>query len=197
MVQVMSTTSKVVSFESTASKPSPSPPWWRYVTLDVVLKILGNSVFHPWISLCFYLCLASIHKHREPLAWYTLWWTAFLAVVETAIWVDHRVTYGPSRKVEWDKEVAVVTGGGSGLGRVLAEMLVRKGCKVAVWDVRPPDEEALEAMERWDLVWHQVDVGDEQQVKEATEKVVDEVRYDWFIFAPGDGVTIERQCQVS
>jgi len=26
---------------------------------------------------------------------------------------------------------------------------------------------------------------------------VDEVRYDWFIFAPGDGVTIERQCQVS
>ncbi len=147
------------------------------MTLDMLLKILGNSIFHPWISLCFYLCLASVHKHREPLAQYTLWWTAALAVAETALWLDRRVSEGAARAVDWESEVAIVTGGGSGLGRVLAEMLLRKGCRVAIWDVRPPDEEAVEAMERYDLVWKQIDVTDGDQVKKAAKEVVDEVSY--------------------
>ena len=43
-------------------------------------------------------------------------------------------------------EVAVITGGGSGLGRCLVEMLLAKGAKVAVLDIREPD---VEMMERW------------------------------------------------
>ncbi len=173
----------MVSAPSTSKLPASSngltrpKPWHRHVTLDVLLVILANSVFHPWITLVFYLCLASIHRHREPLAYYTLYYTAFLAVVEGAGWINHRVTHGRHRKVEWENEVVVITGGGgSGLGRVLAETALRKGAKVAVLDVKGPDEEAEEEMERWDLIWETVDVGRELEVKRAVDRIVDEVR---------------------
>ena len=125
--------------------------------------------------MVFYLCLASVHKHREPLAYYTLCYTALLAVVEVCIWANHRITYGPHRKVDWENEVIVITGGGTGLGRVLSQMFLRKGAKVAVLDVRQPDEEATEEMERWDLQWEVVDVSSKEQVEGAIRKVVDQV----------------------
>ncbi|EXJ81568.1 hypothetical protein A1O1_07632 [Capronia coronata CBS 617.96] len=159
---------------------SPSPlarpkPWYRHITLDLLLQILANSVFHPWITLIFYLCLASIHKHREPMAYYTLYYTAFLAVVEMSGWINHRITYGRHRRVEWEKEVAVITGGGSGLGRVLAQMFLRKGAKVAILDVKEPDAQVEEEMERWDLIWVKVDVGGLEDVRMAVDRVIDEL----------------------
>ena len=147
------------------------------------MLILANSVFHPYISFIFYLCIAAMHKHREPIAYYTLWYTAFLGVVEVAVWANQRFTYGRHRKVEWENEVVVITGGGSGLGRVLAEMLLRKGVRVAVLDVREPDEEARETMERWDLVWEVVDVSKMEDVKAAVERIVTEVRLVFYLRA--------------
>ena len=163
---------------SPSSKASTQPkPWYKYITLDILLLILANSIFHPWIAIVFYLCLASIHKHKTPLAFYTLWYTAFLAIIELSMYINHRVTYGKYRKVSWEDEVVVITGGAQGLGRVIAEMVMRKGGKVAVLDVRAPDREAEEEMERWDLVWEVVDVYDEEKVKEAVERVVSEVSF--------------------
>jgi hypothetical protein len=167
-------TSKLPSATSTAHL-TPKP-WYKHVTLDLLLLILANSIFHPWITLVFYLCLASIHKHKTPLAFYTLYYTAGLAVVELSIWLNHRVTYGKHRAVNWEDEVVVITGGAQGLGRTLAEMVLRKGGKVAVLDVREVDEGAREEMERWDFLWERVDVADEVQVREAVERVVQEVR---------------------
>lgn len=159
---------------STSHQTQPKP-WYRHITLDLLLLILANSIFHPWITLVFYLCLASVHKHREPLAYYTLYYTAFLAIVEISIWINHRIIYGKHRKVEWEDEVVVITGGGSGLGRVIAEMVLRKGAKVAVLDIKNPGAEAEEEMERWDLIWQTVDVAKEEEVKKAVATVVDEV----------------------
>ncbi|KIW62517.1 hypothetical protein PV04_10684 [Phialophora macrospora] len=165
--------SKLPSATSPAQlKPKP---WYQHVTLDLLLLILANSIFHPWITLVFYLCLASVHKHKTPLAYYTLYYTAALAVVELSLWVNHRVTYGKHRAVNWEDEVVVITGGAQGLGRTLAEMVMRKGAKVAVLDVREVDEGAREEMERWDFVWERVDVADEVQVRGAVERVVQEL----------------------
>jgi hypothetical protein len=77
--------------------------------------------------------------------------------------------------VKWEDEVVVITGGGGGLGRVLGEMFMRKGAKVAVLDVKGPDGSAEEEMERWDFVWEVCDVSDEGSVKKAVQTVVDEV----------------------
>ena len=173
----------MVSAPSTSKSPTQPKPWYRVITLDLLLLILANSVFHPYISFIFYLCIAAMHKHREPIAYYTLWYTAFLGVVEVAGWANQRFTYGRHRKVEWENEVVVITGGGSGLGRVLAEMLLRKGVRVAVLDVREPDEEARETMERWDLVWEVVDVSKMEDVKAAVERIVTEVRLVFYLRA--------------
>jgi hypothetical protein len=172
MVSRLSTSKLPASSSPTLSKPKP---WYRYVNLDLFVRILANSVFHPYIIFIFYLTQAALHVHREPLAYYTLCYAAFLGVLEVAVNINHRLTYGKHRKVDWEKEVVVITGGASGLGRVLAEMIVRKGGKVAILDVKDRDEEAEDAMERWDLVWEKCDVAKESEVKEAVEKIVDDV----------------------
>ena len=44
------------------------------------------------------------------------------------------------RRWDWKKEVAVVTGGCSGIGEVVVKGLMKKGVKVAVIDIQPlPD----------------------------------------------------------
>jgi hypothetical protein len=171
---VKPSTQKLPASSQAGSHIAPKP-FHKHITLDLLLLILANSIFHPWITLVFYLCLASIHKHKTALAFYTLCYTGFLAVVELSIWANHRITYGKYRKVNWEDEVVVITGGGSGLGRTVAEMVMRKGGKVAVLDVLEADEVAQEEMERWDLVWEKVDVRDAEAVKKAMEKIVDEV----------------------
>lgn len=128
-----------------------------------------------------------MHKHRQPLAHYTLYYTALLAVVEMGVWLDHRVAYGRPRKVDWEKEVVVITGGGSGLGRVVAEMLARRGVKVAVLDVKEPDEEAKDAMESEDLIWEVCDVSRAEDVRTAARRIQDKVCIlgSWLDFALG------------
>ncbi|RMZ80019.1 hypothetical protein DV738_g3033, partial [Chaetothyriales sp. CBS 135597] len=136
------------------------------------VRVLARSIFHPAIVLIFYLCIAAMHKHRQPFAFYTLYWAAFLAVLEVLGWLNHRLTYGAPRTVKWDDEVVVVTGGAGGLGRVLADSLARRRVKVAILDVRPADGEARELMESADLVWELCDVARPDHVVRAVDAVV-------------------------
>ncbi|RMD39775.1 hypothetical protein DV735_g5357, partial [Chaetothyriales sp. CBS 134920] len=128
------------------------------------------------IVLIFYLCIAAMHKHRQPFAFYTLYWAAFLAALEVLGWLNHRLAYGPPRprpRQSWDNEVVVITGGARGLGRVLAESLARRGVKVAILDLAPADGEACDLMDSADLVWHVCDVARPEQVARALALVVD------------------------
>ncbi|KAK5053281.1 hypothetical protein LTR84_002255 [Exophiala bonariae] len=172
MVTAPSTSKLPTSSSPTLGQPKP---WYRYVNLDLLVRILVNSVFHPYIIFIFYLTQAALHVHREPLAYYTLCYAALLGVLEIGANINHRLTYGKHREVKWEKEVVIITGGGSGLGRVLAEMIMRKGGKVAILDVKGADEVAEDAMERWDLVWEKCDVAKESEVKEAVDRIVDDL----------------------
>ena len=59
--------------------------------------------------------------------------------------------------MKWEKEVVVITGGGSGLGRLIAEVLGRRGVAVAVLDVREPEGGGVEEEEEgWR--WYRCDV---------------------------------------
>jgi NAD(P)-dependent dehydrogenase (short-subunit alcohol dehydrogenase family) len=66
-------------------------------------------------------------------------------------------------------QVAVITGGASGIGRSVAERLISEGALVSVWDI---SESALDAL--GSTVTHkvQVDQSDEEAVRRATEKTV-------------------------
>ena len=150
-------------------------PWYHHLTLDLLTHVLSRSVFHPAIVLIFWLCLCGMHKHRSPTAFYTLYYAAFLATVDCLMWVNHRIAYGKPRKVEWEKEVVIVTGGGRGLGRVIVESLVRRGVKVGVLDVKERDEGVEELVEGFDLVWERCDVGDGEEVGKAMGRIAEEV----------------------
>lgn len=121
-------------------------PWYNHLTLDLFIYITSRSVFHPAIVLIFYLCIAAVppHHHRHPLAAPTLYYASFLLFIRLLGLLNHRITYGPARKVDWEEEVVVITGGATGLGRCLVDMLLimKKGVKVAVLDVQEADETA-------------------------------------------------------
>lgn len=70
---------------------------------------------------------------------------------------------------------AVVTGGASGIGRLVAERLARQGCRVAIWDLDPDRVEQaaaeLRAATGGRVVGHACDVGDRAAVERAAEQV--------------------------
>jgi NAD(P)-dependent dehydrogenase (short-subunit alcohol dehydrogenase family) len=67
----------------------------------------------------------------------------------------------PLSEFRLDGEVAVVTGGANGLGKVVADAFAAVGARVAVFDLAPTGGDG-----------YKVDVGDEAQVKAAFEDVV-------------------------
>lgn len=72
--------------------------------------------------------------------------------------------------------VAVVTGGGSGIGRVTAERLAARGCHLALVDVSPSGLEESAALVRQAGVTvstHVADVSDADRVGELPEEVLD------------------------
>ena len=129
-----------------AQSSNTTRPWQSYITLDLLLQILSKSIFHPAIVLIFWLCLASVppHHHRHPLANPTLYYASFLFFLRILGLLNHKLTYGSPRKLDWDSEVIVITGGGGGLGRTIAELLLIKhrNAKVAIIDVKEADEQA-------------------------------------------------------
>lgn len=75
-------------------------------------------------------------------------------------------------------KVALITGGGRGIGREIALACAREGADIAVWDVNPADAEKtcadIEALGRKTL-WQQVDVTDIAKVEEGINKILDKL----------------------
>jgi NAD(P)-dependent dehydrogenase (short-subunit alcohol dehydrogenase family) len=115
-----------------------------------------------------------MHRHRTPVAHYTLYWAFFLLVVAALRWLNYRITQGKPRTLDWENEVVVVTGGGSGLGRVIAEMYAMRGVSTAILDIKEADPEAIDVIDgaNGSLQWFSCDVSD----KDGVNAVIDEIR---------------------
>lgn len=172
-----------ITVRSVLPPQSKQKPWHSYITLDLVLYVLSRSIFHPAIVLIFWLCLASVppHHHRHPLGNPTLYYASFLFFIRFLGLLNHRFTYGPARKIVWDEEVVIITGGATGLGRTLMEMLLIKhrGVKVAVIDVQEPDETIRAWMKvggefEGRLWWGCIDIRNSAAVKIISGRIKDE-----------------------
>ncbi|PNS14996.1 hypothetical protein CAC42_2225 [Sphaceloma murrayae] len=84
--------------------------------------------------------------------------------------LDKRIAWGSPRELDWDEEVVVITGGSSGLGRVLADIYAMRGVSVAVLDVRPYYEKATEQADGA-VHFYNVDVGDENAIQEVGARI--------------------------
>lgn len=72
------------------------------------------------------------------------------------------------------EQVAIVTGGGSGLGREASLLFAQEGATVAVWDINAEQgEETVKLIQArgGSAQFYQVDVGDEKKVRETVEQV--------------------------
>jgi 2-hydroxycyclohexanecarboxyl-CoA dehydrogenase len=79
-------------------------------------------------------------------------------------------------------KVAIVTGGGQGIGRALSLRLAEEGCKVAIFDLSQAagDETAALAPDSM-IKTYVVDVGDHDAVKAAVDKVEAEIGPIWVL----------------
>lgn len=149
--------------------PSP-PPWYHPVTIDLLVHVLRKSILHPFIACLVPVSLRAIaHPADSPLYIASCVWAALVIACHLLQKLNLRVAYGAPREVDWDHEVVVITGGGSGLGRVLAETWGMRGASVAVLDVREPTDQLA------GCTFYQCDVGDAQAVEGVAARIMEDV----------------------
>jgi hypothetical protein len=139
-----------------------SKAWQRHITIDLLSHVLRNSLFHPFVAWLIPLCQRALGAPYESFEFRA---TCAYASVISLLWIlsyiNVRVAYGPPREVNWDEEVVVITGGASGLGKILAQTYGMRGASVAVLDVQKPgkESEGLAGVE-----FYECDVGDAEAV---------------------------------
>lgn len=148
-------------------------PWHAHLTIDLFATVLSRSVFHPFIAWLIPLCLRAVSAPYESTQFIA---TSVYASLVTLVWVlsvvNKRMAYGLPREVDWDEEIVVVTGGASGLGRIIAETYSMRGASVAVLDVVQPTEE-IEGQAA--IKNYLCDVGDEAAVQVAAKQIEKDV----------------------
>ena len=151
-------------------------PWHAHITIDLLAHVLARSIFHPFIAWLIPLCLRSLsYPTSHPHFQYTCFYAALVSLLALLGKLNNRLAWGPTRKLDWEREVVVITGGASGLGKVIAEMYGMRGVSVAVLDVRVPEEkERSEALEH--VRFYKCDVASLEDVRRARGEIEEDVR---------------------
>ena len=151
----------------------PTQPWYSAVTIDLFVKVLKNSVFHPFVASLVPLCLrAAETPWTQPAMINSICWAAFICIIWALGPLNDRIAYGPPREVDHEEETIVITGGASGLGRCIAETYAIQGAAVAVLDVKPVKMANFNA----GVKYYECDIGDRSAVKKVWAKIVEDVR---------------------
>ncbi|KAL6796082.1 hypothetical protein GGI42DRAFT_331875 [Trichoderma sp. SZMC 28013] len=142
------------------SRPPQHDSWFAPLSVDLILKVLNITIFHPFICWLIPLCLrAQTTKWEAPPMVGAIAWAIFISIMWIASAVNQRIAHGVPREVDLGEEVIVVTGGASGLGMLVAEVYGMRGASVAVLDVNE-----MENGEARGVTFYKCDVSDKEQV---------------------------------
>jgi hypothetical protein len=149
--------------------------WHDHLTIDVFIKVLNRTFLHPFIAWVIVLCLrAQVTPLDHPSFIIATGWACFLTVLAVLRLTNERIAYGLPREVDLSREVIVVTGGGSGLGQLIAQIYGMRGVSVAVLDVKEVGE-----VEGWGelsgVEYYQCDVGDRKAVELTAKRIETDV----------------------
>ncbi|OLN92233.1 Short-chain dehydrogenase/reductase family 16C member 6-like protein 1 [Colletotrichum chlorophyti] len=148
----------------------PRPPqrdsWFAPLSVDLFVKVFKITFFHPFVSWIIPLCFrAQAVPWDAPQMLGAIAWATFITLCWMANIINQRIAYGLPRDVDLSEEVIVITGGGSGLGLLIAEVYGMRGATVAVLDVND-----MENGEARGVTFYKCDVTDKAQLaKVATE----------------------------
>lgn len=159
---------------SVYSRPPQRDSWFAPLSVDLILKVLNITIFHPFICWLIPLCLrAQTTKWEAPPMIAAFAWAIFISLCWIAGAANQFVAHGRPREVDLSEEVIVVTGGASGLGMLIAEVYGMRGASVAVLDVNQ-----MEHTEARGVTYYKCDVSDKAQVAKAAVEIEKDVSID-------------------
>ncbi|KAF2704416.1 NAD(P)-binding protein [Pleomassaria siparia CBS 279.74] len=148
-------------------------PWYHYLTIDIIWKVLGYTLFHPWTSWILVLCLRAQLTPYEALEMkISMAWALAMSTIGVFNIISERVAYGRAREVDLSEEVIVITGGVEGLGGLLAETYGMRSANVAVLDTK---EISNEEGEEKGILYYKCDVSDAKQVEAVAAEIVEDL----------------------
>ena len=147
-------------------------PWHNYLTIDLLLKVANTTILHPFVA---WMIPLSLRAQAYPVTHITYRVSFAYALSLTILFflstLNNRLAHGIPRQVDLAEEVIVITGGASGLGRMIADFYAMRGATVAVLDVQDVNlEEEIRGVS-----YYRCDVGNAAQVESVSKKIVADV----------------------
>ena len=151
----------------------PDEPWHHYLTIDVIWRVLGYTLFHPWTSWILVLCLrAQLTPYEAIEMKIAMAWALAMSVIGIFNLFSDRIAYGSPREVDLSEEVIVITGGVEGLGGLLAETYGMRSANVAVLDTKEVSDEEGEEK---GILYYKCDVSDAAQVEAVAKEIIEDL----------------------
>jgi len=144
-------------------------------TLDSVASVLGQTVFSPYLAAIPVVLLTSGWKSETLPKWAVYCFAVSLLRLVKHYSLLHRSQgslFSRPTPVDWSKQVVVVTGGASGVGRLLATTLAARNARVAVLDVSPRPPAAADDEP---IAYYKCDVSKWEEVEAVAKTIREEV----------------------
>ncbi|KAI9370199.1 hypothetical protein BJX61DRAFT_106707 [Aspergillus egyptiacus] len=166
-------TKRIFTTPSQSTTTAPPQQWHAHLTFDLIVKVLSRSILHPFIAWIIVLCLrAQATPYSHPVFITASAYATFLTLLDIAFMISDRIAFGADRHVDLSEEVIVITGGASGLGRLIAQIYGLRGVSVAVLDVAGEEDVRTKGWEEVGGVeYYQCDIGVREQVERAAERI--------------------------
>ncbi|KAI8321238.1 NAD(P)-binding protein [Martensiomyces pterosporus] len=129
--------------------------------VDTVLGMLSVLVSSPVAAF-----LVGVHAYiwnALTSAWFMLYLAVFLAKAFVS-WLKH--DGGLRRKIKWDRQVVLLTGGAHGVGLCLLRRLSKTGARIAVLDIADLPEPKLS-----NVYFYKCNLADTRQLPSIVEKI--------------------------
>lgn len=140
--------------------PSPPLPWAKSFSIDLILKVLNTTFFHPFVAWIIPLCMrAQAMPWSHTAIQISIGYASLLTLLFFCQILNLQIAYSKPRKVDLSKEVIVITGGAGGLGLLIAEVYGMRGATVAVLDIKD-----LESGDVRGVTAYRCDVSDKDQL---------------------------------
>ncbi|KAI4146843.1 MAG: hypothetical protein LQ341_001961 [Variospora aurantia] len=113
-------------------------------TADVLLRLFHNTLMNQSITLPIYLLSLYTQTGQKLVSGHDTALSRVKLFVYAGIlrWINNFLSNSAlnnwnNSKYDWDKEVAVISGGSDGIGKSVALLLAEKGVRVAILDIQP------------------------------------------------------------